>query len=102
VIALGAVVPLAGWGGEKAASLPAVKARGVSFEMVRSPAGEFMMGSEKDSEKPRHDVRVGSFDLGATEVTSASSERSSRQRDTARTPNRKGRHGPAGGRPMTP
>jgi len=44
---------------------------GVDFEFVRIPAGEFLMGSEEDSEEmPVHRVRIRySFDIGKTEVT---------------------------------
>jgi formylglycine-generating enzyme required for sulfatase activity len=49
--------------------LPAVKVRGETFKLVRVPAGEFLMGSDRDFEKPRHRVRIASFDLAATEVT---------------------------------
>jgi formylglycine-generating enzyme required for sulfatase activity len=43
--------------------------RGITFELVRIPAGEFQMGSESEGEKPRHRVQVRSFDVGRTEVT---------------------------------
>jgi formylglycine-generating enzyme required for sulfatase activity len=48
-----------------------VKVDGETFEFVRIPAGEFLMGSEEDDpEKPVHRVRIGySFDIGKTEVT---------------------------------
>jgi formylglycine-generating enzyme required for sulfatase activity len=49
--------------------LPAVTIGGTTFDLVRIPPGEFLMGSEKDLEKPRHQVRIRSFDLGRTEVT---------------------------------
>ena len=52
-----------------AGKLPAVTVRGVSFNLVRIPGGEFLMGSEKEREKPRHQVKINSFDLGAAEVT---------------------------------
>ena len=44
---------------------------GVTFEFVRIAPGEFMMGSEADSEEmPVHRVRIGrGFDMGKTEVT---------------------------------
>ncbi len=47
--------------------------RGVRFEFVRIPAGEFMMGTEEGGiEKPVHKVRIGyDFDMGRTEVTVA-------------------------------
>lgn len=49
--------------------LPAVIVHGTTFELVRAPSGEFLMGSEEGGEKPRHRVRLRSFDLGKTEVT---------------------------------
>jgi formylglycine-generating enzyme required for sulfatase activity len=54
---------------EAARTLPAVTARGATFELVRIPSGEFQMGSENDRESPRHRVQVRGFDLGRTEVT---------------------------------
>jgi formylglycine-generating enzyme required for sulfatase activity len=45
---------------------------GVPFELVRIPAGEFMMGSEAgdSDEKPIHRVRIAeSFYMGRTEIT---------------------------------
>ncbi|MHC4557090.1 MAG: formylglycine-generating enzyme family protein [Planctomycetota bacterium] len=44
---------------------------GIAFEFVRIPAGEFLMGSERDNEeKPIHRVQINySFDIGKTEVT---------------------------------
>ena len=47
--------------------------RGVQFEFVRVPAGEFLMGMEEGSiEKPVHKVRIGyDFEMGRTEVTVA-------------------------------
>ena len=43
----------------------------VSFDLVRIPAGEFLMGSEDDQEeKPIHKVRIDyDFEVGRTEVT---------------------------------
>ncbi len=48
-----------------------VKVDGETFEFVRIPAGEFLMGSEEDDpEKPVHRVRIGyNFDIGKTEMT---------------------------------
>jgi formylglycine-generating enzyme required for sulfatase activity len=48
-----------------------IEVDGLTFEFVRIPAGEFLMGSEDDDwEKPVHRVRIGhSFDMGRTEVT---------------------------------
>jgi formylglycine-generating enzyme required for sulfatase activity len=49
-----------------------LEVRGVPFEFVRIPAGEFLMGSETgdSDEKPLHRVRIdGSFYMGRTEVT---------------------------------
>jgi formylglycine-generating enzyme required for sulfatase activity len=48
-----------------------IKAGGIELQLVRIPAGEFLMGSEKDTESPRHQVRVAAFDLAKTEVTVA-------------------------------
>jgi formylglycine-generating enzyme required for sulfatase activity len=48
-----------------------VKAGGIELQLVRIPAGEFQMGSDKETEGPRHAVRVAAFDLGKTEVTVA-------------------------------
>ena len=47
--------------------------RGVRFEFVRIPAGEFVMGCDGDSiGKPAHKVRIGyEFEMGRTEVTVA-------------------------------
>ena len=47
--------------------------RGVQFEFVPVPAGEFLMGTEEGSiEKPVHKVRIGyDFEMGRTEVTVA-------------------------------
>jgi thiamine biosynthesis lipoprotein len=44
---------------------------GLNIDMVRIPAGEFMMGSEKGApdELPLHKIRVNGFYLGRTEVT---------------------------------
>jgi formylglycine-generating enzyme required for sulfatase activity len=46
-------------------------------EMMRIPAGEFLMGSEDgdDDEKPVHPVRVSAFLIDVTEVTQESFER---------------------------
>ncbi len=52
-----------------AQKLPAVAVRGVSVEMVRIPAGEFLMGADNEGERPRHQVKVRSFDMATTEVT---------------------------------
>ena len=43
----------------------------VSFDLVRIPAGEFLMGSDRDDEeKPVHQVRIDyDFEIGRTEVT---------------------------------
>jgi len=49
-----------------------IEIRGVTFELVRIPAGQFLMGSETgdSDEKPVHRVRIGeSFYMGKTEVT---------------------------------
>lgn len=45
--------------------------RGAAFELVRIPAGEFVMRSNagNPSERPLHYVRVSAFDMAATEVT---------------------------------
>jgi formylglycine-generating enzyme required for sulfatase activity len=47
----------------------AVRIGGTVFEMVSIPAGEFLMGSDREGESPRHPVRVRAFALGKTEVT---------------------------------
>ena len=52
-----------------AQGLPTVTVRGASFSLIRIPSGEFLMGSEKEFENPRHRVRIRAFDLGSTEVT---------------------------------
>ena len=39
------------------------------IKLVRIPAGEFQMGSDRQGEKPRHPVRIRSFELAVTEVT---------------------------------
>ena len=50
---------------------------GVTLDMVKIPAGEFLMGSPKseegswDSERPQHQVRVDSFFMGKYPVTQA-------------------------------
>ncbi len=46
------------------------------IEMVRVPAGEFLMGSDSgdDDEKPPHPVRLSGFDIDVTEVTQESFE----------------------------
>lgn len=45
---------------------------GISLELVAIPGGAFMMGSTADdSEKPTHQVTVGSFYMGKYEVTQA-------------------------------
>jgi formylglycine-generating enzyme required for sulfatase activity len=45
---------------------------GISLELVAIPGGTFVMGStEDDSEKPSHQVTVGSFNMGKYEVTQA-------------------------------
>jgi len=47
-------------------------ARGVRFEFVRIPAGEFTMGGTGEIEKPWHKVQIGcEFEMGVTEVTIA-------------------------------
>jgi len=53
----------------EARPLPAVSIRGATIRLVRVPPGEFLMGSEKEFERPRHRVRIAAFDLAATEVT---------------------------------
>ncbi|MGE5295492.1 MAG: formylglycine-generating enzyme family protein, partial [Solirubrobacterales bacterium] len=47
--------------------------RGVRFEFIRIPAGEFVMGCDNDDlGKPPHRVRIGyAFEMGRTEVTVA-------------------------------
>jgi formylglycine-generating enzyme required for sulfatase activity len=63
---------VSGWadGGAAAAQLlPTVTVRGESFKLIRIPPGEFLMGSDREGEKPRHAVQVAAFDLAATEVT---------------------------------
>jgi formylglycine-generating enzyme required for sulfatase activity len=58
-------------GNSKEATLP-FKVDDVPFELVRIPAGEFLMGSETgdSDEKPVHRVRINeSFYMGRTEVT---------------------------------
>jgi formylglycine-generating enzyme required for sulfatase activity len=45
---------------------------GVTLELVRVPAGKFMMGSdESDSEKPIHEVKLKEFLIGKYAVTNA-------------------------------
>ncbi len=48
-----------------------IAVKGMTFEFVCIPAGEFVMGSESSegSEKPAHRVQVKSFEMGKTEVT---------------------------------
>ncbi|NCS22727.1 MAG: SUMF1/EgtB/PvdO family nonheme iron enzyme, partial [Microcystis aeruginosa G11-06] len=47
-------------------------AKGVKLEMVSLPAGKFLMGSsERDNEKPPHQVKVNSFAIGKYPVTQA-------------------------------
>jgi formylglycine-generating enzyme required for sulfatase activity len=52
---------------------PTLGLRGVRFEFVRIPPGEFLMGSEsREDARPVHRVRIShSFDIGKTEVTVA-------------------------------
>ena len=48
------------------------KIRGVDFELVQIPAGEFLMGSQRgdSDERPVHKVSIKeSFYIGRTEVT---------------------------------
>ena len=48
---------------------------GLQGNMVRIPAGTFMMGSEEnDSEKPVHEVTLSAFEISATPVTQAQYE----------------------------
>lgn len=56
--------------------LAIVLGSGIEIEMVRIPAGEFIMGSDKtkdpnafDNELPQHRVNLGEYWLGKTEVT---------------------------------
>jgi formylglycine-generating enzyme required for sulfatase activity len=45
---------------------------GITLEMVSLPAGQFLMGSsERDNEKPPHQVKVNSFAIGKYPVTQA-------------------------------
>ena len=45
---------------------------GVKLELVRVPAGKFMMGSDElDSEKPIHEVQLKEFEIGKYAVTNA-------------------------------
>jgi len=45
---------------------------GVTLELVRVPAGKFMMGSDEyDSEKPIHEVKLKEFAIGKYAVTNA-------------------------------
>lgn len=55
----------------RAGPMRRIDVKGVGFELVRIPAGEFMMGSDtgETSEKPAHRVKVAAFELGRTEVT---------------------------------
>jgi formylglycine-generating enzyme required for sulfatase activity len=47
-------------------------AKGVTLEMVSLPAGKFLMGSsERDNEKPPHQVKVNSFAIGKYPITQA-------------------------------
>ncbi|MFN7568214.1 MAG: SUMF1/EgtB/PvdO family nonheme iron enzyme [Microcystis sp.] len=47
-------------------------AKGVTLEMVNLPAGKFLMGSsERDNEKPPHQVKVNSFAIGKYPITQA-------------------------------
>jgi formylglycine-generating enzyme required for sulfatase activity len=47
-------------------------AKGVTLEMVSLPAGQFLMGSsERDYEKPPHQVKVNSFAIGKYPITQA-------------------------------
>ncbi len=50
-----------------------LRVHGVSFDFVRVPAGEFLMGMEDgDIERPVHKVRIGyDFEMSRTEVTVA-------------------------------
>lgn len=60
---------------EETYKIKSIVVNGVSFRMIRIPAGEFMMGSpsnEKDRENdegPQLRVRLNSFWMGETEVT---------------------------------
>jgi formylglycine-generating enzyme required for sulfatase activity len=45
---------------------------GITLEMVSLPAGQFNMGSsERDNEKPQHQVKVNSFAIGKYPITQA-------------------------------
>ncbi|NCR00804.1 MAG: SUMF1/EgtB/PvdO family nonheme iron enzyme [Microcystis aeruginosa L211-101] len=47
-------------------------ANGIRLEMVSLPAGKFLMGSsERDNEKPPHQVKVNSFAIGKYPITQA-------------------------------
>jgi formylglycine-generating enzyme required for sulfatase activity len=49
--------------------------KGVKLEMVSLPAGKFLMGSsERDNEKPPHQVKVNSFAIGKYPITQAQYE----------------------------
>jgi len=56
---------------EKQTGLTVLEVRGVRFEFVRIPAGEFAMGCDGDGlSEPAHKVRIGhEFEMGRTEVT---------------------------------
>jgi formylglycine-generating enzyme required for sulfatase activity len=46
--------------------------KGITLEMVGLPAGQFLMGSsERDNEKPPHQVQVNSFAIGKYPITQA-------------------------------
>jgi len=68
---------------------------GENFELVRISPGQFLMGSERDSEEqPIHRVRIDySFDIGKTEVTAGSSVLSSKRRAIRLTPRKSDGHG---------
>ena len=60
---------------EEAPQIKSIVVNGVSFKMIRIPAGEFLMGSppnekdREDDEGPQHRVVLNSFWMGETEVT---------------------------------
>jgi formylglycine-generating enzyme required for sulfatase activity len=64
-----AAIPTCAVDESRAQALPAVTFAGTTLHLVRIPSGEFLMGSDRNFEKPPHRVQIRSFDMGRTEVT---------------------------------